>query len=233
MDLKKENYKNYTIYFYDNYFLELGKNIVDKNINIVKEIKVTDRNYVAKIKYKKRNYILKSPKNEQIKFQKKIITLFTKGEALTTLINTNRLIKNGINIFAIPYVAIVKRNKGFIEESFFITENLEEKENYSHSKEKIEEIYELSKILHKNKIYHGDLNLANVIFTVNRPKFIDTKCKKYYIGEYKSNYDKITLEYNTYGTLGKQPWYKKNIWYYLALKIKTIKTGGEKDWLRN
>ena len=62
-------------------------------INILEELKVTDRNYVAKIKYQNETLILKSPRNEHRIPQRKFFTLFKDGESLSTLKNINLLIQ--------------------------------------------------------------------------------------------------------------------------------------------
>lgn len=224
-----ENYKGHKIYFYNEFFRELGENIINKNIEVIKEIKATERSYVVKIKYNEEYYVLKSPKSEYKKFQKKIMTLFKKGEALSTLININKTMDRGLDFFARPYLAIVKRKKGVIVSSYFVIEYFLEEKRKEYKKDEIEEWLKLGEKLHNEKIYHGDLNPANIIKTNRGFKFIDTKCKHYYLGQYRSNYDKLTLEYSTYGTLGRQNWYKKDIWFKIALKIKTIRNGEEKD----
>ncbi|MFK4785491.1 lipopolysaccharide core heptose(II) kinase RfaY [Fusobacterium sp. MFO224] len=227
--LLKKKYKNYQLFFYDEKYQELGKKIVDKDVKIIKEIKVTDRNYVSKIKYNGGLYILKSPRNEHRKFQRKVMTLFKRGEALSTLVNTSKLIDKGLDIFATPYIAIVKRKNGMIVSSYFVTEYFEEKKKKGYKKEEIQKWLELGKKLHDKKVYHGDLNPANIIDTDKGVKLIDSQCKKYYFGEYRSNYDKLTLEYSTYGTIGKQKWYKIGAWHKLAKLIKTMRNGGEKN----
>lgn len=226
--LSNENYKGYELFFYEKNFKKLGEKIIDKDIKIVKEIKVTKRNYVVKIKYNDKYYILKSPKNEQRKIQRKIMTIFKKGEALNTFINTNYLIEEGINFLVVPYLAIVKRSNKMIEESYFVTEYLEEERREKYKKEEIEIWVKLVEKLHEKKVYHGDYNPSNIIKVKDDFKLIDTQCKKYYFGEYRSNYDKLTLEYTTYGTLGKQNWYKKSLFFFLALILKSLKNGGEK-----
>ncbi len=81
MKLLKENYKDFDIFFYDKKFLEIGKKIIDKRLNILKDIKNTKRNYVALIEENNKKYILKEPRNEfripQRKFlmKKKLITM--------------------------------------------------------------------------------------------------------------------------------------------------------------
>lgn len=227
--LIENKYKGYNLFFYNENFKKLGKNIINNNIEVIKEIKVTDRNYVAKIKYNENFYILKSPRNEHRKIQRKIMTLFKKGEALSTLVNTNRLIGERLDFLATPYLAVVRRKYGMIVESYFVTEYFQEKKRKGYKSEEIEEWIKLGKRLHNKKIYHGDFNPANIIDTDNGIKLIDTQCKTYYFGEYRSNYDKLTLEYSTYGTLGRENWYERDIWYKLALHIKSIRNGGEKD----
>ena len=227
--LLEDKYKEYNLFFYNENFKKLGENIIDNNIEIIEEIKVTDRNYVAKIKYNGNYYILKSPRNEHRKKQRKIMTLFKKGEALSTLVNTNKLISEGLDFFATPYLAVVKRKHGMIVESYFVTEYFQEKKRKELKKEEMENWLSLVEKLHTKKICHGDFNPSNIIDTDNGIKLIDSQCKHYYFGEYRSNYDKLTLEYSAYGTLGRENWYRRDIWYWLALCVKSIRNGGEKN----
>ena len=64
MKLNSFKYKEYTIFYFNNFFVELWKQIIEEKVEIKEEIKVTKRNYVAKINYKNKTSILKSPKNE-------------------------------------------------------------------------------------------------------------------------------------------------------------------------
>ncbi|MGL5936285.1 MAG: lipopolysaccharide biosynthesis protein [Cetobacterium sp.] len=231
MKLFIEKYRGYEIYFYSNCFLELGKNIIDKNIEIVKELKVTDRNYVCKIKYLEKDYILKEPKNEYKKIQRKVMTLFKKGEVLSTLININKL-KSHKEKFATPYIAIVKREYGMIVNSFLVMEETVEADETS--EEYINKIVKLRYELDKQKIFHGDFNLSNILLNNGEIKFIDTQCKPVLFSKYYLNYDLLTLEESIYredgivNRFGISDFYKKDFWYYLAYFRKRIKKG--KEW---
>ena len=228
MKIQKNIYKNYCIYFLDEKFLELGKNIVDKKINVTKIIKDTKRNYVSRIKYGNEYYILKCPRNEQLKIQKKILTLFKKGEVLNTFFNINSLIEKGINCFARPYLAIVNKKYGMIKESYLVLEYIEDDEPFSF--EQLKKILDVSEILLKNSRYHGDFNLSNILLQKNNTiKLIDTQGKRCFFNNYRHNYDLLTLEESIYrengisGKFGKMDFYKKNISYYIAYNIKKWK----------
>lgn len=222
-----EKYKGYNLYFFDEKYKQLGKDVIDNKINITKELKITERNYVVKIKYKDTSYILKSPRNEHRKIQRKIMTLFKRGESVSTLINTKKLEKDGFNKFARIYIAIVKRNFGIISDSYFVTEFIQDKFNEEDKlirlKKNIREVLNILRDLHERKIYHGDLNPTNVINGETELKLIDSQCKTYYFGGYRINYDLLTLEYSVYETLGEQSWYNKNLWYRVAYARKFIR----------
>lgn len=219
--LMEENYKGFKLYYYNSYFLGLGKEIVDKNIKITEEYKITKRNYVVKILYNNKEYILKSPGNEHRLIQRKIMTIFKKGEALNTLSNLKKLENEGLDIYAKPFLAIVKRENRMIVESYLVLEYIESE--YKFSKEFIEEILKLEKRIHKHGIYHGDFNPSNLIYTKEGIKVIDTQGKKYRFGDYRHNYDLLTLEDSIYNRFGFETWYKKNLWFYLAYGIKRFK----------
>lgn len=231
MELKKESYKGNEVYFYSDYYLQLGKNIVDKKVQVIKNLKVTDRNYVCKIKYEDKEYILKEPKNEYKKIQRKIMTFFKKGEVLSTLININSL-KSNKEYFAIPYLAVVKREFGMISSSFLVMEVTNENDVTSESY--IKKIVKVRYELLENKVYHGDFNLSNIMLNNGKIKFIDTQCKKTIFPRYNLNYDLLSLEESIYreegiiNRFGKMDFYKKDLWYYLAYMRKRLKRGKEK-----
>lgn len=235
MKLILKKYKDYSIYFYSDYYFELGKEIVDNKFEIIKELKVTDRNYVCKIKYNDEEYILKEPKNEYKKIQRKLMTFFKKGEVLSTLININSLSNKSRDYFAIPYLAVVKREYGMIKNSFLVMEVTQE--NDKTSQEYIDKIIKIRNFLEKDKIFHGDFNLSNILLNNGEIKFIDTQCKKKIFSRYYLNYDLLTLEESIYreegivNRFGVMNLYKKDFWYYLAYFRKRLKKG--KEWVKN
>ncbi|MFK4785477.1 lipopolysaccharide biosynthesis protein [Fusobacterium sp. MFO224] len=217
--LIEKTYKGFKLYCYDSKFLKLGENIVDKNIDIKDEYKISRRNYVVKISYNDEEYILKSSRNEHRIIQRKIMTILKKGEALNTLVNLNRL--QDLDIYAKPFLAIVKRKNRMIVESYIVLEYIESEHKFS--KENIDEILKIEKKFHDRGVYHGDFNPSNLICTKKGIKIIDTQGKKYSFGDYRHNYDLLTLEYTVYGSIGLKGWYKKDIWFYLAFGIKKFK----------
>ena len=109
-----EKYKGFNLYFYDEKYFEVGKKIIDKEFKKIKILKDTKRNYVLIIEVDKISYVIKENRNEHIIPQRKLMTLFKKGEALTTLENLNFYIKGGIKNFVTPYLVINKRKYGMI-----------------------------------------------------------------------------------------------------------------------
>ena len=110
--LKEQNYKDFKIFYYDDKYLEIGKKIIEKNFKIVKILKDSKRNYVSEIEIDETNFIMKEPRNEYIIPQRKIMTIFKKGEVLSTLINISKLIDEyGFKEYARPFLAIVRRKK--------------------------------------------------------------------------------------------------------------------------
>lgn len=216
--MKKQNLENgYTLYAYEEKYLKLGGKILNKEYDILKEYKNTLRNYVAVIEIDKEKYVLKSPRNEHRIIQRKIGTLLKDGEVLTTLKNINELIENGLDIFARPYLAIVKRKNGLIQESFILMEYVESVE------EKNKDLaIEYTKKMHERKIYHGDCNPANFVITGKTTlKVIDTQAKKMFFGKYRAHYDMLTMKMDSYKEV-KYP-YEKDCWYYMALGMKRFK----------
>ncbi len=226
MKINKKKYKGYEIYYYKDKFLDISEKIVDKKYQIVKIYKDTVRNYVAKISLKNEEYVLKSPKAENVIPQRKILSAFKLGEALTTLKNIKEAEEKGITEFVKIYAAIVKRNT-FIQESYILMENIEGK--ILRTEEDIDKVLEIIEKLHKNNIYHGDLNTSNFIKNNNEIKIIDSQAKQEKYWNFKKWYDIFTLEEDLlvlslhYKIKEKYNFLKKDIGYYTALFLKKFK----------
>ena len=215
--LKKEIYKGFNIFSYDSKNIEIGKKILDNNYKTEIVFKDSKRSTVSEIKIDNNSYILKRIGNETIIPQRKLMTLFKKGEALTTLININKIMDElKISEYVRPLLAINRRKHGMIDFSFLVLEKVKGDSNV----DKIA-LIELIKKIHRNKIYHGDFNPSNFIFTKNGIKIIDTQGKKMSFGNYRAHYDILTMKMDTYPDL-KYP-YKKNLFYYIALAVKKMK----------
>lgn len=228
MKLKEEKYLDWKIFFSqtESSAITLGKFILDGNYKVKKIFKDTKRNYVAQIEIENKNYILKEFRSEIIIPQRKIQTLLKKGEALNTLINTTEAIELGLGELVKPIVALVKK-KLTIEQSYLLMEYVEG-EKIS-SIEDIDKIMKLVEKIHKNKIYHGDLNTSNFIKERNKIRILDTQGKKEKIGSFKRWYDIFTLENDLlvellkYNVREKYYLKEKDIWFYLAYLLKNFK----------
>jgi lipopolysaccharide core biosynthesis protein rfaY len=215
--LKKEIYKGFNIFSYDSKNIEIGKKILDNNYKTEIVFKDSKRSTVSEIKIDNNSYILKRIGNETIIPQRKLMTLFKKGEALTTLININKIMDElKISEYVRPLLAINRRKHGMINFSLLVLEKVEGDSNI----DKVA-LIELIKKIHRNKIYHGDFNPSNFIFTKNGIRIIDTQGKKMSFGNYRAHYDILTMKMDTYPDL-KYP-YKKNLFYYIALAVKKMK----------
>ena len=215
--LLEEKYKEYSLFAYDKIFIEIGKNIIDKKYKELNILKNTKRNYVSEIQIDNTSYIFKEPRNEYIIPQRKIFTLFKKGEALTTLINVYKAIINDNLIeYAKPLLAIVKRKNGMICYSALIQEKI----NINDSRE-LNKMVEATKKIHSKGYYHGDCNPSNFMTSKNEVKILDTQAKKMSFGNYRAHYDMLTMKMDSYQEM-EYP-YKKNIFYYFAIFMKKIK----------
>ncbi|WP_314348331.1 lipopolysaccharide core heptose(II) kinase RfaY [Fusobacterium massiliense] len=215
--LLEEKYKEYSLFAYDKIFIEIGKNIIDKKYKELNILKNTKRNYVSEIQLDNTSYIFKEPRNEYIIPQRKIFTLFKKGEALTTLINVYKAIINDNLIeYAKPLLAIVKRKNGMICYSALIQEKI----NINDSRE-LNKMVEATKKIHSKGYYHGDCNPSNFMTSKNEVKILDTQAKKMSFGNYRAHYDMLTMKMDSYQEM-EYP-YKKNIFYYFAIFMKKIK----------
>lgn len=226
--IKKKKYKEYNIYYPEEeiFYEKIGKQIVDKEYKELEIYKNTERNYVAKIEIEGEKYILKSPKSETIIPQRRVQTLIKNGEALNTLLNIRERIKEGITEYAVPFLAIVKKGI-FIKESYILMECIEGEPIKSVAD--IDKIMEIANKLHKEKIYHGDLNTSNFIKTKNGIRIIDTQGKKekyFYFKRWNDFFimqnDLLVIEK---GYKVKEEYYKKrkNISYYMILAMRKIK----------
>lgn len=218
MKCKKEKYKGYNLYYFEEKFSEIGKKIVDKNYREEKILKNTKRNFVEIISVDDKKFVLKENRNEHIIPQRKLMTFFKKGEALTTLINLNKLINNyNLKEYVKPFLVINKRKYGFITYSALIMENINGEEDRSY----LDEIVKLMEKVHGFKIYHGDFNPGNFLLENGKIRIIDTQGKKMLFGNYRAHFDMLTMNMDSYDEMVYP--YEKNIFYYLALGIKKIK----------
>ncbi len=226
MKLKNKKYKRYEIYYYEDKFLNISKDIINENFQIIKTYKDTVRNYVTKISLKNEEYVLKSPKAENVIPQRKFLSVFKSGEALSTLKNIKEAEERGITEFVKIYAAIVKRNI-FIQESYILMENIEGE--ILKDEKDIDKVLKVVERLHKNNIYHGDLNTSNFLKINNKIKIIDSQAKKEKFWNFKRWYDIFTLEEDLlvlslhYNVKEKYNFLKKDIGYYTALFLKKFK----------
>ena len=215
--LLEEKYKEYSIFAYDKIFIEIGKNIIDKEYKEISILKNTKRNYVSEIQISNISYIFKEPRNEYIIPQRKFFTLFKKGEAVSTLVNINKAIKmDNLIEYTEPLLAVVKRKNGMICYSALIQEkiNVETDRN-------LDKMVEVTIKIHNKGYYHGDCNPSNFITSKDIIKILDTQAKKMIFGNYRAHYDMLTMQIDNYPEM-KYP-YRKNIFYYFALFMKKFK----------
>ena len=215
--LKKEIYKGFNIFSYDSKNIEIGKKILDNNYKTEIVFKDSKRSTVSEIKIDNNSYILKRIGNETIIPQRKLMTLFKKGEALTTLININKIMDElKISEYVRPLLAINRRKHGMINFSLLVLEKVEGDSNI----DKVA-LIELIKKIHRNKIYHGDFNPGNFLVENEQIHILDTQGKKMFFGNYRAHYDMITMKYDSYDEMIYP--YKKNLFYYLAYSMKRFK----------
>ncbi|MGL6115429.1 MAG: lipopolysaccharide core heptose(II) kinase RfaY [Cetobacterium sp.] len=220
--LFEEKYKNYNLYSYEEKYLDIGRKIIEKDYMVMEIYKDTNRNYVAKIKIEDNFYVLKSPKSEVIIPQRKIMTFFKDGEVLNTLKNLTLGIEEGIEEYVKPLLAIVKK-KLFMEESYILMEYIEGEKLKSNSD--IDKVIEITKKIHGNNRYHGDLNTSNFIKVKDKIMVIDTQGKKDVLFGLKKSYDILTLKKDLLVlelnySIDEKYIFNKNISYYLAYILK-------------
>ena len=196
--LRQVEYKGFNIFYYENKYVEVGKKIIENDYKTIKVLKDTKRNYVSAIEIDGNNYIVKEPRNEYIIPQRKLMSFFKKGEALTTL------------------MAITKRRNGMIVYSLLLMERVVGTEERN-----LEILVNLMKKIHKKGFYHGDFNPSNFLNSNGNIFILDTQGKKMFFGNYRAHYDMLTMKMDSYKEM-EYP-YLKNIFYYFALLIKKIK----------
>lgn len=217
MKLESCFYKDNSIYSFNESYMKLAKKVINAEFKEIQIIKNTKRNFVSLIEIDNKKYIYKEPRNEYRIPQRQIMTLFKKGESLTTLININELINEGFKEFAKPLVAVNKRKNGVIIFSFFLMEYVEGKVDRTY----LDEIIEMMKKIHNRGVYHGDFNPGNFLINNGKIKIIDTQGKKMKYTKYRAHYDMITMQYDSYQEM-KYP-YKKDFIYYIAYLMKRFK----------
>lgn len=195
MEVKENKYKEWKIYSpfgKEEVLLEnIGKRIIDNDFKLIKILKDTKRNYVAMVEIENKKFILKEFRSEIIIPQRKIMTFFKDGEALTTLKNGIEAIEEGIDELVKPLIALVRR-KRLIKQSYLLMEYIEG--NKIKTEEDIKKIVEIIKKVHKLERYHGDLNTSNFIKQNGKIKMIDTQMKKEKIYWLKRSRDYLILK---------------------------------------
>lgn len=223
--IKDVLYKEFKIYYKNEENKRLAEVVLDKNYNVIDEYKNTERNYVAKIEIDGQFYVLKSPKAETVIPQRKIQTVFKKGEGLTSFLNIEAAKNMGLDFFIEPLAVMVKRGL-FLKESFILMKYIDGE--IIRTVEDIDIIMDMVEKIHEKGIYHGDLNTSNFIKTSDGIKIIDTQAKRESFWHFKRAYDILTLK-NDLLVLEREYEVEKNykvkrdIGYALAYIIKNFK----------
>lgn len=223
--IKDVLYKEFKIYYKNEENKRLAEVVLDKNYKVIDEYKNTERNYVAKIEIDGQFYVLKSPKAETVIPQRKIQTVFKKGEGLTSFLNIEAAKNMGLDFFIEPLAVMVKRGL-FLKESFILMKYIDGE--IIRTVEDIDIIMDMVEKIHGKGIYHGDLNTSNFIKTSDGIKIIDTQAKRESFWHFKRAYDILTLK-NDLLVLEREYEVEKNykvkrdIGYVLAYIIKNFK----------
>lgn len=223
--IKDVLYKEFKIYYKNEENKRLAEVVLDKNYKVIDEYKNTERNYVAKIEIDGQFYVLKSPKAETVIPQRKIQTVFKKGEGLTSFLNIEVAKNMGLDFFIEPLAVMVKRGL-FLKESFILMKYIDGE--IIRTVEDIDIIMDMVEKIHEKGIYHGDLNTSNFIKTSDGIKIIDTQAKRESFWHFKRAYDILTLK-NDLLVLEREYEVEKNykvkrdIGYALAYIIKNFK----------
>lgn len=211
----KESFEKKNIFYFDKKYREILEKVLNSEYKTEQEYKNDNRTYVAKIKIDNNNYILK--KIYTTKKIKKMLSVFKKGEALSTLLNINRAVEKGITELAKPLGAVVERKNGIIVNEMFLMEyydgrRINGEKEYLRTLKILDKIYSLGR-------FHGDCNPANFYYVNGKIIILDTKLKKMLFGDYRKHYDILTLM--KYIKI-KYP-YKKNIFYYFAALVRRMR----------
>ncbi|MGL5797841.1 MAG: lipopolysaccharide core heptose(II) kinase RfaY [Cetobacterium sp.] len=187
----KEHFRGFSIYYKEIENKKLAQEILDKKYNVEKEYKNTERNYVARINVDGKQYVLKSPKAETVIPQRKVQTVFKKGEGLTSFKNILNAKNAGLDFFIEPLAVMVRRGL-FLKESYILMDYIEGEP--IKTVQDIDSIMKMVESLHRKGIYHGDLNTSNFIKTKEGIKIIDTQAKKERYWSFKRGYDILTMK---------------------------------------
>lgn len=215
--IKEKESDNIKYFYFEEKYFYILKDILNLKYKVIQEFKNDKRTYVAEILINNEYYILKKIyTNKKIK---KFLSIFKKGEALSTLININSAIENGVTELAKPFGAIVERKNKMIENELFIMEycdgrRIKGDKEYFESLKILDKIYSLGR-------FHGDCNPANIYYKDGKIVILDTKLKKMIFGDYRKHYDILTLM--KYIKEKIQYPYKKNIYYYFAALVRKIR----------
>ena len=165
-ELNLKKYKELNIYYYEKKFLDLALKVIDGNYSTCQILKDTKRNYVSVIEIDGKKYVYKEPRNEFRIPQRQFTTFFKKGEALTTLVNINKLINMGFKEFVKPLVAVNKKHYGFIVSSFFLMEYAKGEDNRKNL-----DMIVLNSLKDKGAGFQQDTNKIKIITDTEQKEF--------------------------------------------------------------
>ncbi|MGL4867329.1 MAG: lipopolysaccharide core heptose(II) kinase RfaY [Cetobacterium sp.] len=223
--IKNSRYKEFEIYYIVESIRDLAQKVLNKDYRVIDEYKNTERNYVAKIEIEGKNYVLKSPKAETVIPQRKVQTVFKKGEGLTSFKNILNAKNAGLDFFIEPLAVMVRRGL-FLKESYILMDYIEGEP--IKTVQDIDSIMKMVESLHRKGIYHGDLNTSNFIKTKEGIKIIDTQAKKERYWSFKRGYDILTMKNDLLVLekkydVEKSYRVKRDSGYLIALLIKNFK----------
>lgn len=116
----KESFGKKNIFYFNEKYRIILEKVLNSEYKTEQEFKNDNRTYVAKIFIDDKYYILK--KIYTTKKIKRILSIFKKGEALSTLLNINEAVEKGITELANPLGAVVERKNGIIINEMFLME---------------------------------------------------------------------------------------------------------------
>ena len=136
------------------------------------------RNILKKLVYKDKEFIVK--KYAEPGFIRSVAYTLTSSKAHRAYFYGRRMLEEGFNT-PVPIAAIEVKRKGLLSDSYFICEPdyskslLDEfKENGRLSHETVGQLTHLIMSLHEKGIFHGDLNLSNILSSEQGLVLIDT-----------------------------------------------------------
>lgn len=210
--MRKKIDKNINIYYDNERYIPLFKEVLEDKVEILKVLKDDNRSKVLLIEYLGEKLVLKEPIEKNTRKWQKLLSIFRGSPGLLEYKNSKRVLDSGFK-GSMPLLAIEVKEGLLLKKSYFISSFIDGNEG---TYKDLEVIYKTLTNIHKKGYLHGDSQLVNFMVDKNNEVYlIDCKLKNNIYGGFGSKYECIYLEESCHRDINI---YSKNDFYYMVAK---------------